>query len=485
MSFVPYPTARPSAGNAAALEAIFAEMGVKFRDVTPEPECDLGVTLNDGQAIALAEILASYEGYKRRHLLTGYAGTGKTTLMQAVVKALKAKRVKVVVTAPTHKAVQVLAKKLDEAGISSVKAMTIHALLGLKPTAGDSEKSVLKRSGRSQAGEYDAVIIDECSMIGSDLHAFLDNDLHRQWVLFVGDPAQLPPVGEVAAPCFAIENRSNLAQIVRQAEGNPILQAATALRQQQGSAVDWSWCRPAEAPPHGVYLAGDDANEWMRDAFTSDEFRANNDAFRFIAYTNARVHEVNQQVRRWIYGDTQTPFVPGERVICRKPVMLPHANTAAFTTNEEAVVASITRGVVSYRFDQHEAEAGKQAVPAFVFDMPVWKVGLHHGTHSEVVCDLPINPQDAIGLDRRLVSEAKVNRSRWFERFTWLESIADLRSVYAMTCHSSQGSTFDNVFLDVRDCSKIEMFRPMEMQQLLYVAVTRPRFALVLIGGAR
>ena len=439
------------------------------------------IVLNDGQTSALAEILASYHGYKRRHLLNGYAGTGKTTLMQAVVRELRAKKVRVAVTAPTHKAVQVLASKLAEAELCDVSAMTIHSLLGLRPAAGDGERSILKRSGRGQTVFYDAVIIDECSMIGSDLQEFINNDLDGQWVLYVGDPAQLPPIGEVAASCFSTEPRSTLSTIVRQAEGNPILQAATALRKQQGRLVDWEWCKPAEAPPYGIFLAGDDAREWMRDAFTSDEFKKNNDAFRFIAYTNARVQEINSQVRQWIYGVTETPFVVGERVICRKPVLAPNG-TPVFSTNEEAVVGSVTAGVKTFSFSDHPAAKDRQALNEWSYDLPVWDVGLCHETAGEVVCAMPRNPGEVANIDRKLVSQAKVNKGRWFERFQFMEQVGDLRSVYALTCHSAQGSTFDNVFLDVRDCSKLERSNPLEMQKMLYVAATRARFALVLVG---
>lgn len=439
--------------------------------------------LNDGQQAALGEILASFEDGKQRHLLTGFAGTGKTTLMQAVVRSLVDKGVTVVVTAPTHKAVHVLAGKLAEAGLSHVESMTIHSLLGLKPAAGDSERSVLKRSGRSKTDEFKAVVIDECSMLGADLQGYIDNDLRRHWVLYVGDPAQLPPVGEDEASCFkTTKGKSHLANIVRQAADNPILKAATALREQQGGAVDWSWCKAEEAPPFGVYLAGDDASDWMRDAFTSAEFKADNDAFRYVAWTNARVNEVNARVRSWIYGETPTPFVPGERVLCRAPVLNP-GGMPVISTNEEVPVVSIAAGIATFRFDKCAGGAGKQELAAWTYDMPVWKVELQHPEAGRVVADLPRNPDDAVAMDRRLVSEAKVNRSRWFDRFQAKERIADLRSVYAMTAHVSQGSSFGNCFLDVADCRKRERSNPLEMQRLLYVAATRPRFALVLVGA--
>lgn len=457
------------------------------------------IILNEDQSAALSEILSAYRDKKSRHLLTGYAGTGKTTLMQSAVTELRKLGARVCVTAPTHKAVQVLRRKLDEAEISA-PVMTIHSLLGLKPAPSDTEKTQLKRNGRGRIGDFNAVVLDECSMVGPDLQAFIDQDLAFQFVLYVGDPAQLPPVGEPIAPCLTTQSRSHLARIVRQAEGNPILQAASALREQQGKRVDWGWCKAAENGAQGVYLAGDDATAWMRDAFTSDEFKRNNDAFRYVCYTNSRVHEVNRQVRQWIYGDTLTPFVPGELVITRAPIMTAQGKPA-FQTNEEIRVSEIERGEVEFSFEHLEATAGQREIPAWSVTLPTWRVKLQNADGNEVVrvdggafdgedevdvsdvyAHIPINPQQWEGIDRKLVSEAKANRKRWYERFTSKEKIADLRCVYAMTAHTSQGSTFDNVFVDVRDCSKLELSNPTEMQKLLYVAVTRPRNALVLVG---
>lgn len=444
------------------------------------------IILNEGQEAALQAILESYRNsdFTRRHLLNGYAGTGKTTLMQAVVRALLECKAAPVVTAPTHKAVQVLRKKLDEAGLVDVPAMTIHALLGLKPAAGDSEKSILKRGGRPQAGFHRAVIIDECSMIGSDMQQFIENDLGQHWVLYVGDPAQLPPVGEDMAPCFSTPDRSTLDAIVRQAAGNPILKAATALRTQEPGQMDWGWCQAAESGPHGVFLAGDDADGWMRDAFTSSEFRENNDAFRYVAYTNDRVREVNTKVRRWIYGETATPFVPGERVICRKPVTV-FGGGMAFSTNEEAIVASVEASVREVTFAHLPAGSDRRALDAWTTNLHVWNVRLQHDGLGEVLCQIPRRVDDLKAIDRRLVSEAKANKGRWFEKFSFMEEVGDLRCVYALTAHSSQGSTFDNVFLDVADCSKLERSNLEEMKKLLYVAVTRARFALAVVGSAR
>src|SRR3954471_21484078 len=316
------------------------------------------IRLNDDQASAMDQILAAYDAGETRHVLTGNAGTGKTTLVQALVAEFKGRKVSICVTAPTHKAVSVLTSKLRDAELHSIETMTIHSLLGLKVSPNE-ENTSLKRGGPSQAKRYRVVVIDEASMVSSDLFDYIENDLRQQFVLFVGDPAQLPPVGEPETRCFGVRGKSHLSRIVRQAEGNSIIRAAQMIRDRQDTTPDWNWTLPAEAGAIGIYRAGDNADAWMREAFTSDEFEADNDTFRYICYTNARVAQVNAKVRSWIYGPTPTPFVAGERVICRAPV-LASCGRLALSVNEEAIIVSVTASKLEFLFPSYSPRTGKE-----------------------------------------------------------------------------------------------------------------------------
>lgn len=442
-----------------------------------------GITLTPGQEKALEEIMGAFQDNQTRRLLTGYAGTGKTTLMQAVALRLKAQGVKTIMTAPTHKAVSVLARKLREAGIEAPTG-TIHSLLCLAPKSDGKGGTILQRTGKpSAASEFDAVIIDECSMIGEDLMKFIESDLGGQFVLYVGDPAQLPPVNEVASKAFSCQHRSNLDTIVRQAASNPILAAATTLRHSQGGPVDWSWVHDASSADQGVFLAGENGDDWMREGFTGAEFAADNDFCRYLCWTNDRVAAVNKKVRYWIYGETPTPFVADERVLCRNPILAGESSReVAFNTNDEAVVASVEAEDKTYSFDKKYATSNAPAVDGWSMTVPTWRVTLRRPMGIDVVCWMPQDPQDIRKLEERLRTEARIQKTRWLELFDFKDKIADLRSVYAMTVHTSQGSTFGNVFVDLGDIQKRERSNLREMQQLLYVAVTRPSHALILVG---
>lgn len=236
-------------------------------DVEPDPE------LTVDQAEALRNIEAAYEpgGY---FLLTGHAGSGKTYLMQRLTKSMKAKSRRIVLSAPTHKAVAVLARKLVGANIKDVPCRTIHSVLSLTPKP-RTDRLVFERDRDAEPVTADVVVVDECSMVDLELFRHIRRHLPNAFILFIGDPAQLPPIGEAESQTFSTTNHSHLTTIVRQAAGNPILEAAGIIRCSQGGRSDWSWLRQsALASGHGVFLPGEAAHRWMRKAFTSEEFEA-------------------------------------------------------------------------------------------------------------------------------------------------------------------------------------------------------------------
>lgn len=185
------------------------------------------ITLTAAQQHALDAILAFAQGQHGASMMTlaGYAGTGKTTVVSELVTRL-ADQLHIAVAAPTNKAVGVLREKVASQNlVAAVDFGSIHSFLGLRLREQDDGAHACVSDGVSTLHEFDLVIVDEASMLSQSLFAQIVMKLQSTRVLFVGDPAQLPPVddGGAESPAFScVQHRVQLADIIRQAEGSPI-----------------------------------------------------------------------------------------------------------------------------------------------------------------------------------------------------------------------------------------------------------------------
>ncbi|MEY4504045.1 MAG: hypothetical protein RL154_337, partial [Pseudomonadota bacterium] len=155
------------------------------------------INLNDEQQLALDNILDwahSYIFTTKGKILSGYAGTGKTTLIKLIAKELP----KSVLCAPTNKAVRVL-----EALGSGRDCFTIYSLLGLQMQEHEDKLKLVKIE-KDNLAKYEYVIIDEASMLNSELLDYIDDATIKYDIkfLFVGDPEQLNPIGEESSPIW-------------------------------------------------------------------------------------------------------------------------------------------------------------------------------------------------------------------------------------------------------------------------------------------
>src|SRR5512144_656290 len=112
---------------------------------------------------------------------------------------------------------------------------TLRSVLGLQPVYDlDTGEQRLRQTGPVDLPQDALLVVDECSLVVRELYAHLLRAAAR-WqvqVLFVGDPAQLPPVKENVSPTFAqTPHQVTLTTIVRQARDHPLLALATALRE--------------------------------------------------------------------------------------------------------------------------------------------------------------------------------------------------------------------------------------------------------------
>lgn len=423
------------------------------------------LTLTEDQQAALSGLLEFCRGELDRDwpaaLLEGYAGTGKTTLLGVLVDRLVSQDFTVAVVAPTNKAVGVLVEKVS----SATHHATLHSLLGLSPRP-EGDRQVFAPSGASRLGDYDVVIVDECSMIGADLLRHIKG---RAKIVFVGDPAQLPPVGEDISPVFrSVGLRWTLSKVVRQAEGNAIVDLSLGIRlkSEQELPIDLGYVREfLEGKNEACVMAGVDLP-----GAVIHEGREGRDC-RILAWRNATVDRYNREIFRRLYPNATTPFVTGQTVLVSESFEYDASLHKRLDTSEEVEVVSLS--------------------PDERFGLPVFLVTVLRSSGERVAIPIPRDSgafkaevdaafrqwrffQNQVKCAKTADEASEADRkAQSFQKRGWglRKGIAELRHPWALTVHKAQGSTYDTVFVDWNDLQGIATA---DFPRIFYTAVTRP-----------
>ncbi|MDP6171466.1 MAG: AAA family ATPase [Prochlorococcaceae cyanobacterium ETNP2_MAG_10] len=432
-------------------------------------------------------------------VLSGFAGSGKTFLSMRLLRQVETSGLCWTVVAPTHKAVGVLRQALDLEGLRPTwYPSTIHRLLRLKlKRQGDLEVCEATEQTAQSLEQLGLVLIDEASMIDSTLLGIALQCAHpfRTRLVFVGDPAQLPPISEAQSPVFSMQRAcsATLQQVVR--HQGPVLQLARSLR--DGSL-------PCKTPPCLPLIEDErgrvgclDQNSWLKRAqaaLRSAAAKDSPDAARILCYTNRTLERLVPLARRAIHGDMadQLPVLPGEVLISRTAVMAPASRDGAETGEEPDMVLGSNRELVVQDVTPERCELaefglagqGDWVVP--VIDTLVAQV---RAGELELALRLlpPVGTEARQLLDgtlQRLRAQAKEagksdGRSFWRRFFLVRDAFASLGPAAVLTVHRSQGSSFGEVFV------ASDVFWPKDLtlrRQLVYVAVSRARTGVWLVG---
>ena len=278
----------------------------------------------------------------RSAVLTGVAGTGKSYLTGKIILDLISDGHRVAVAAPTNKAVRVIKEKVEAQAGRQVGAhfSSIHSLLGLRLIEHEDGNQSCQPLGEPSLAMFDAIVLDECSMIGEQLFNLINEYQENTRILFVGDPAQLPPVADkedVSQTFTMAEIKVALTEIVRQAEGSDIIRLSTAVRELP-VRVQASHLYPLLRDLDVRVLKGDRRMvlEVARMAIERQE-----DA-RIIAYMNTTVVYYNKTLHS-MFHPGEEPFAVGERALVHQQCeMVGDFGPATLITNEEVTVVGIS-----------------------------------------------------------------------------------------------------------------------------------------------
>jgi exodeoxyribonuclease-5 len=450
----------------------------------------------DGQDKLLGELAVfltlSWKQQNALFILRGYAGTGKTTVVKALVDVLPQIGKKTALLAPTGRAAKVLTNYTRK------EANTIHRKIYFARTNKDG---LIDLKLQVNYHKHTLFIVDEASMIQhtmtaegalystrnllDDLFQFVYSGENCR-MLFIGDAAQLPPVGMDHSPALDHEflqrayhlsiDTFELTEVVRQAKESGILVNATRVRQQIQE-------KKLEFPIFGLgqfrditRLNGQDLEEALNHAWSGSQ-KENNVV---ICRSNKRANIYNREIRRRIlFLEEEISTGDYLMVVKNNYFWLPVESTAGFVANGDIVELKRIRNIeeiygfrfadVTIRFLDYPDEKDLD-VKIILDTLMSESAALTQADNNRLFQAVMEDFQDISSRRERL---EKVKASPYFNAL-------QVKFAYALTCHKTQGGQWDTVFIDQGYLN--DKMLNLEFGRWLYTAVTRATKKLFLVN---
>lgn len=450
----------------------------------------------EGQERLLGELAVfltiSWKKANALFILRGYAGTGKTTIVKSLVDILPHLGKKSVLLAPTGRAAKVLASYTGK------QANTIHRKIYLARTNKDG---LIDLKLQTNYHKHTLFIIDEASMIQhltspegllfagrnllDDLFQFVQAGENCR-LLFIGDAAQLPPVGLEYSPALDTEFLSKsyhlsidtfeLTEVVRQARKSGILMNATRIRSQIHEQELRFPVFSVNSCTDVIRISGNDLEEELNGAYSG----SGKDNNVVICRSNKRANIFNREIRkRILFFEEEISTGDYLMVVKNNYFWLPADSSAGFIANGDIVelvrilkieeqfgfrFADVTIRFLDYP-DEKELEV-KIILDTLMSESPALPQPENNRLFQTVMEEYSELPSR-----RGRIEKVKVNP--WFNAL-------QVKFAYALTCHKTQGGQWDTVFVDQGYLT--EKMLNKEYLRWLYTAVTRATKKLFLVN---
>lgn len=420
-------------------------------------------------------------------LLKGYAGTGKTAAISALVKVLPFFNRKSMLLAPTGRAAKVMSLYAQKS------AFTIHKVIYSQVAAPDSESLEFKRQRNYSKGTI--FIVDEASMLTdeadfgrtgllTDLFRFVFEDPSNQLIL-VGDNAQLPPIGKENSPALLKEHlmsaykkevlETQLTEVVRQESQSGILDNATQLRNLLDKQ-QWNIKFNTASYTDIFRMTSERLEDGLRYAY--DKYGVENATI--ICRSNRSAVQYNHFIRRNIHF-SENEIEAGDflMIVKNNYHYQPSDAKASFLANGDFVeVVKIVRFEEMYGLNFADLVLRLTDYPdQEPFEAKVILNTLHSHTPS-LASEEYAKLYQSVREDYADVRSPKEMKEK-LKQDPYLNAL-QIKFAYALTCHKSQGGQWKAVFVDQGYLTDEMVDR--SYVRWLYTAVTRATDELFLVN---
>jgi exodeoxyribonuclease-5 len=452
---------------------------------------NLGNTPTDDQSVALKKI-AGYicdNNIDVIFLMTGYAGTGKTSVISSIVKTLEMLRMRSVLLAPTGRAAKVLAS------YSGRQAFTIHKKIYRQKSSKDGLGSfTLDRNLHKDT----FFIVDEASMVSNssgDSSLFgsgrvLDDLIEYVYsgtdcrLILVGDTAQLPPVGSVVSPALdpsALEGYGfgliscELKQVVRQSETSGVLMNATRIRLQVAEndlvhpSIDCLNYKDT------IRITGEELIDEISSAYGT----CGMEGTIIVVNSNKQANRYNQGIRNRIFF-REEEISPGDMVMVVK-------NNYFIIDEEDDGAGFIANGDIAEvrKIKKYEERYGFRFAD-MILKFPDYNLEIESKVMMDVLhLDTPALPSEK---NKELYQSVLADYLHIKTRRKQFEAVRNnpyfnalqIKFAYAVTCHKAQGGQWERVFIDQGMFNRNEI--SIDYLRWFYTALTRSTDKVYLVN---
>lgn len=448
------------------------------------------ITLNDQQTEGLGKILEWLKSDKMFFTLAGVAGSGKSTISKKIIELCNIYESDICISAPTHKAVKVVSR------MSEIQGKTMHTILGLRPDV--QLENFLPNFPEfapiapPKIGNYKLIFIDEASMINSELFKFLKK-LNRGFkvkILFMGDPCQIPPVGEAQSVVFSDPEIEIfwLTKVIRQKGSNPLMPIYDAIRSNLDDYYGgFERITNINEKGEGVLFTSSkgEFRNLIIEEFSSDKAKNDIEYVKLIAWTNDSVMKSNYLIRNIIYGENPDIVELNENLMGYRTISDATMkfniieNSGDYRVIKKSTLEENMYGILGYRLTLREKidETYNNDTDVFLIDNSDHVnlhryAGMHDMFRDQAVKNKKLwrkyyefRRKNMILVDiDQFENGAKRGKKDYIKK--------DICYGYSITGHKSQGSTYNRVFLllnNIYESSNIN-----ERNRITYVALSRP-----------
>jgi exodeoxyribonuclease-5 len=454
---------------------------------------NLGNTPTDDQSEALKKI-ALYICDNNNDvifLMTGYAGTGKTSVISSVVKTLDLLRMRSVLLAPTGRAAKVLASYAGR------QAYTVHKKIYRQKSSKDGFGSFsLDRNLHKDT----FFIVDEASMVSNssgdsslfgsgrlldDLIEFVYSGIDCKLIL-VGDTAQLPPVGSTLSPALNASSLGEygfglisceLKQVVRQSETSGVLMNATRVRLQVAENNLVHPSLDCINYKDTIRITGEDLIDEISTAYGT----CGMEGTIIVVNSNKQANRYNQGILNRIFF-REEEISPGDMVMVVK-------NNYSIIEEDEERAGFIANGDIAEvkKIRKYEERYGFRFAD-MVLKFPDYNLEVESKVMMDVLhLDTPALPSEKNRELFQSVMSDYINIKTKRKQFEAVRSnpyfnALQIKFAYAVTCHKAQGGQWERVFIDQGMFNRNEI--TIDYLRWFYTALTRSTDRVYLVNFA-